>query len=1306
MKEKITLAQRLYPRMAGLIWVLIILLGKSGEVLQAANITNPVITNTYTVTAGNTLVFNDSATNFSISEQILLQATNTGLIFNPVNNTWTVSGFGGLGVSGLGTLTLFGTGTTILAASNNYSGATTIQGGTLILSNAAGPALYFNTNGPIAGTIVFNTQTTNAGYSPVLTFGNSNQLGTNVSLSNSASLASSVTSFVTLNGYNQTIGSLISTTANPNITVQNGAVGNATLTLTGGTFNGQIRDGASGSLAIVKTGTGTFTPTGVSNTYTGGTTIEGGRVVIGNAGVLGTGAVTNNAVLFFSNSALNSFSNTLAGSGTLIKSGTGTLVLSGPVSQSGIFMAFNGQIFVTNSGSLLGGGILDISGSTTTTSSVLIAGSNPSSVGSIFLGTNLLASFLNTNSNSSGNWLIVSNSSLSSAANLTIAPGSGSLSNTVLVAGGGTLSVASNVLVGVNGSANLLSLSNGTLSAGGNVILSQSNASSSNAISLISGSLTATGILSLGTVGTDTLTMVSNSSVTAGTALIGTNGLLTGGGTITTTSGGLNIYGSMTPSLAEPFRVNGDLNFAGSSTYTWQLLASSDSGAGTNYTAPLTLNGNLGVSAGSTFLISMTNAVSVYDPLWNTPGTTLSWVVMTNVSGSLASGTNFTLAFDQASTNSPAFLLQPFSFTVTNNTLSLLYSIYPNLYVGSNSSSVSTTFSSGTNNNFYDIFVGYSTTATPSGNNTLVFTNSGTVSTLQNNLYVGYAGSGNSVIVSGGARLNPWQSVYIGNTNTESSNNTLLVTDAGSSMTIGQNLYVGYGALVGSNVVAGSGNSLIVSNGASVTVSTNLNSIYTNMVAGNIYAGNPGSSNDFILVTGTNSVLSAGTITLGSSTQTPSGSWVGGSATMTIADSGSISNSSVSLGMGSNSTGTLNFGTPGGSDTNLQNYASGSTLVYLGAGTSYITFNQSDTFYNLNNQINFNSDSNASAAIVQAGSGTSELNITGISSYQGPITAQILVTAGRLYLWGSPGFSLVTNSNPDMGNIYIGYQGSNSMGIYSNSSPVSMLLESTFIKAYTIEIGHSFDLQGNRTGLNNSNQLILNDGDNGINGVGYLVVGNGGNANQLNLYRASFSGIQFDSANVRDTNQVGLVVGLYGNSNQVNLWDGSKISLQNAFSGTGVAGIQPYVMVVGDNGNANAIITAATNFGGSQIESAGTIVGRNGSSNSIQLLASFDAFTDLSNVVVGMGSNATRNFIQLSNSTAMNIEGTLTVGLSNSSNYVLVAGYDPTFGGGPSLTASNGIIIGQGGNGNSLSAYDSGIIYGSNDIVGLGGSSN
>lgn len=102
-----------------------------------------------------------------------------------------------------------------------------------------------------------------------------------------------------LNGYNQTVTGLESTlTVNGKIT-NNSLSSNSILTLSGlttnYTYNSTITDGTSRNIALVMNSAGRTQNLGGANTYSGGTTINGGIIRITNANALGTGTVTINS---------------------------------------------------------------------------------------------------------------------------------------------------------------------------------------------------------------------------------------------------------------------------------------------------------------------------------------------------------------------------------------------------------------------------------------------------------------------------------------------------------------------------------------------------------------------------------------------------------------------------------------------------------------------------------------------------------------------------------------------------------------------------------------------------------------------------------------------------------------------------------------------------------------------------------------------------------------------------------------------------------------------------------------------------
>ncbi|EEN0974237.1 fibronectin-binding autotransporter adhesin ShdA [Salmonella enterica subsp. enterica] len=240
-------------------------------------------------------------------------------------------------VTGEGQIVKSGSDELIVTGDNNYSGGTTISGGTLTADHADSLG-----SGDIDN-------------SGVLQVGEGELENT---LSGAGSLVKTGTGELTLSGDNSYSGGTTITggtlTADHADSLGTGAIDNSGVLQVG---EGELENTLSGAGSLVKTGTGELTLSG-DNSYSGGTTIIGGTLTADHADSLGTGAVANSGVLQVGEGELE---NTLSGSGSLVKTGTGELTLGGDNSYSGDTTIADGTLIAANVNAL-GSGNIDNSG--------------------------------------------------------------------------------------------------------------------------------------------------------------------------------------------------------------------------------------------------------------------------------------------------------------------------------------------------------------------------------------------------------------------------------------------------------------------------------------------------------------------------------------------------------------------------------------------------------------------------------------------------------------------------------------------------------------------------------------------------------------------------------------------------------------------------------------------------------------------------------------------------------------------------------------------------------------------------------
>ena len=292
--------------------------------------------NTYTggtaLIAGTLELGNGSTTGYIVGDVV----NNARLAFNR-SDTVLFEG----AISGTGSVEQRGTGTTRLAATNNYTGGTTISAGTLQLGNGG-------TAGAITGDVVNNA---------TLAFNRSDATVFDGVISGSGNVAQSGTGTTTLTGASTytggttiSAGTLALGNGGTTGTITGDVVNNATLAFN--RSDATVFDGViSGTGNVAQRGAGTTT-LAAANTYTGGTTISAGTLQLGNGGTAGaiTGDVVNSATLAFNRSDATVFDGVVSGSGNVAQSGTGTTTLTGASTYTGGTTISAGTLQLGNGG--------------------------------------------------------------------------------------------------------------------------------------------------------------------------------------------------------------------------------------------------------------------------------------------------------------------------------------------------------------------------------------------------------------------------------------------------------------------------------------------------------------------------------------------------------------------------------------------------------------------------------------------------------------------------------------------------------------------------------------------------------------------------------------------------------------------------------------------------------------------------------------------------------------------------------------------------------------------------------------------
>jgi len=488
--------------------------------------------NTYTVATqinGGTLQLGNGGSTGSLSTSSTI-TDNANFTINRNNAVVQGTDFSGSAITGTGSFTQAGSGTTTLNAANTYAGDTTISAGTLklgaanVIPDGAGKG-----NVSVSGTFDMNgfseainglsgngtVDNTAASTTPTLTVGNNNQtslfggvikntagtLGLTKNGNGTLTLTgtSTYSGTTTINGGSVVLGNATNTLpdtgfvdvvagtlslGNNNDTVGNVTLETGSITGTGGTLTSTNYDFRSGTVTANLAGTGTTltksTSGGLSltgtNTYSGGTTINGGDVTFNNSSALGSGAInfgpngldsmslmSTAAVSLSNNISINDLSATVGRTATLGSSSTASVGTN----------AYTGTIALSNDLNIKSSSPtsnpLTFSGVISGTKGLIINPNGTISPGAVqFTGNNSYQGGTVVN----GGSLVVSNTA-----------GSGTGSGTVTVDNSGTLGGTGSIAgsTTINGGANITGATSGTvgsLTLQSNLTLSGASSSS------------------------------------------------------------------------------------------------------------------------------------------------------------------------------------------------------------------------------------------------------------------------------------------------------------------------------------------------------------------------------------------------------------------------------------------------------------------------------------------------------------------------------------------------------------------------------------------------------------------------------------------------------------------------------------------------------------------------------------------------------------------------------------------------------------------------------------------------------------
>ena len=892
-------------------------LGGNGNLIQGGGTTTLTGNNSYsgttTISSGTLQVGNGGTSGTLGSGSITDNAT---LAFNR-SDAVTVSN----AISGIGNLTQAGNGTLILTANNSYN-TTTISGGSLQVGNGSTNGSLGSGNVILNGTLAYNR-------------------------------SDSVTLSKSING----TGALVQNGTGTLILATNNGIGGG-ITVNAGTLKGSADNAL-----------GPYSPNWYTTAYSAVSVNNGATLDLGGfsnsvgAITMGSGTIANGTL-----NAQKSYGALTAESGLISasvqaygfsKTGSGTLQLSGSndFNNYGSSVVHGGTLLLNTGATMYrsASGDLTVGQSNGESAQIIINGGNVNGTNSIGIHSATLGDQAGSTGSvviNSGSWdnawefyvgkngtgsLTVNGGSVSTGFGVTAGYGSNSMGSIQI--NGGNVTVGTSLYAGYGAnSTGSIQINGGNVNATWIDIGYGGNATGS--MTMTGGSLYSAAYIQLGNYyngsSTGTMTVSGQSTLTAAAFNIYNGTLNVGNGS---NSGSISIskiynYGagtatvnfSQTNALTLNTYLDGriNLNQSGTGTTTLKGYGNSLSGntavtAGTLATARSDALGSSTVTLNGGRL-ALLSSLSVSSLIWNSssvisissPGS-----MYLAVTGPLSLTGGLVHDFDLSGALVLTTPLKIMSYGTNSVSLSNFGVLGTNNYVLSLS-----------NNALWVIRNAPTTYLTNGGTNTISGATNAT------NLVVGNGTGGNTVNLTTNTTVTVNEVLALGSGN--SSTNTVNVS--GGSLTVTNALVVGD---------SGSSNSLIISNGGSVNV---------NSGGGSSYIGfQSNSSNNSIVISGTNSSLGATTLTIGAA---------GSGNSLTVSNAGSLSSAGLILGASSESSSNSLTVTAGGTVSNTGTVIVGDN----GSGNSLSVSNGGSVVTASTIVANGSSSSNNSVTVSGAGS--------------------------------------------------------------------------------------------------------------------------------------------------------------------------------------------------------------------------------------------------------------------------------------------------------------------------------------------------